>query len=155
MSFISRFNKTSQEDISFKEEIFKTKPYFQTTNNIAISVWPEFIDHKFNTAEEIYIWAYHVIIENKSNVAVQLVNRHWKIIDENGHIDEVSGEGVVGKKPTIDPYKSFQYTSGVHLTCPSGIMTGKYEMKKNNEEFFYAQIPSFSLDIPNVKNCLN
>jgi ApaG protein len=155
MTFASRFNQTSGEDIKLTEEILNLKPYYAITNNIAISVWPEFIDHKISRAENLYVWAYHVVIENKSPSKIQLLNRHWKIIDEKGNIQEVSGEGVIGQKPIINPNSSFQYTSGVHLNHPSGIMSGKYEMKRNDEEFFYVEIPRFSLDVPNVEFALN
>jgi len=155
MTFASRFNKVSSEDISLTEEILRLKPYCATTNNVCISVWPEFIDHKPGASESLYVWAYHVIIENKSQTPIQLINRFWKIIDEKGNVQEVSGEGVVGQKPTISPNSTFQYTSGTHLNYPSGIMSGKYEMKKNDEEFFDVEIPRFSLDIPNIKSALN
>ncbi|MBL6664755.1 MAG: Co2+/Mg2+ efflux protein ApaG [Rickettsiales bacterium] len=155
MTFASRFNQISGGSIKLTEEILSIKPYCAVTNNVSISVWPEFIDHKISSAENLYVWAYHIIIENKSPSKMQLMNRHWKIIDEKGLIQEISGEGVIGQKPIINPNSSFQYTSGVHLNHPSGIMSGKYEMKKNEEEFFYVEIPSFSLDIPNIKSSLH
>lgn len=152
MTFASRF---SNEDASLTEEILRIKPYYAITNNISVSVWPEFIDHKLSGAENMYVWAYHIIIENKSSSKVQLVNRHWKIIDEKGNVQKVSGEGVIGQKPFINPNSSFHYTSGIHLNHPSGIMSGKYEMKKEGEEYFYVEIPRFSLDIPNIQSSLN
>lgn len=155
MTFASRFSKIPSKDISLTQDMLGIKPYSATTDNICVSVWPEFIDHKLNSADDLYVWAYHVIIENKSSTPIQLINRRWKIIDEKGNIQEVSGEGVIGKKPTINPNSSFQYTSGTHLNYPSGIMSGTYEMKKNDEEFFDVEIPSFSLDIPNIKSSLN
>lgn len=155
MTFASRFNKISSEEISLTEEILRVKPYRATTHKICISVWPEFIDHKINSAENLYLWAYHVIIENKSPTAITLLNRHWKIMDEKGTTQEVSGEGVIGQKPTINPGSSFQYSSGTHLNYPSGIMSGKYEMQKDNGEIIEVEVPSFSLDIPNIQSVLN
>lgn len=86
---------------------------------------------------------------------MKLINRYWKIIDEKGIIQEVNGEGVVGEKPVILPNNSFQYESGVHLRHPSGIMTGYYQMQKNNGEIFDVKIPTFSLDVPSIKPVIN
>jgi len=130
------------------------KPYVNLDQGVSITVWPEYVDSRFNEVE-IYIWAYHVRIENKRKEPIKLINRHWNIIDEKGVIQEVSGEGVVGQTPKIMPNSSYQYTSGVHLNYPSGIMSGQYQMQKENGEIFEVIIPTFSLDIPNSKPILN
>jgi ApaG protein len=84
-----------------------------------------------------------------------LVNRHWRIIDEQGLTQEVDGEGVVGEQPQIISGNAFQYSSGVHLRHPSGIMSGHYQMQKENGEMFEAKIPAFSLDVPSIKTVIN
>lgn len=130
-------------------------PYVLTTNNIHITVRPEFVDSQFSGLGNLYVWLYHVRIENRGEESVKLINRYWKIIDEKGTIQEVNGEGVVGEQPTILPSNGFQYESGVHLRHPSGIMTGYYQMQKSNGEIFEVKIPTFSLDVPNAKSVIN
>lgn len=129
--------------------------YTSTTDGIQITVRSEFIDSQFSTIGNLYVWLYHVRIDNRSPETIKLINRYWKIIDEKGTVQEVNGEGVVGEQPTILANNSFQYESGVHLRHPSGIMTGHYQMQKNNGEVFDVKIPAFSLDVPNVKSVIN
>lgn len=144
-------NKIKAQTRSLKTDaiINRNRPYILQTSNIEISVWPEFIDGKNNIIGEIYIWAYHIRIKNNNSQSVRLLNRYWRIIDEQGNLQEVSGEGVVGEQPVIEANTSYQYSSGVHLLNPSGIMSGKYEMKMiNDDKNFEVQIPKFSLDCP-------
>jgi ApaG protein len=141
------------------------KPYAKTSENIKITVWPEFIDSKTTPLCDLYIWAYHIRIENKGTNKVKLLSRYWKIIDQNGEIQEVSGDGVLGEQPIINPQESYNYSSGVHLKNPSGIMSGSYNFKNiladnlfdNGNLFnkFKAEIPTFSLDVPSIKNIVN
>lgn len=130
-------------------------PYVSITNGIQITVRPEFIDSQFSAIGNLFVWIYHVRIDNRSLETIKLINRYWKIIDEKGIIQEVNGEGVVGDQPVILSNNSFQYESGVHLRHPSGIMTGHYQMQKDNGELFNVKIPTFSLDIPNTKSVIN
>lgn len=149
---LNKFLEISLPDISC--DIF-SNAYSYETNGVRIVVQPEFIDSQFSGVGNLFIWIYHVRIDNYSNSNIRLVNRYWKIIDEKGTVQEVSGEGVVGEKPYILANNSFQYESGVHLRFPSGIMTGHYQMQKDNGELFNVKIPTFSLDVPNVKSVIN
>lgn len=130
-------------------------PYTSNTENIQITVRPEFVDSQFSSLGNLYVWIYHVRIDNHSSDNVKLTNRYWKIIDEKGSVQEVNGEGVVGEQPTILSNNSFQYESGVHLRHPSGIMMGHYQMQKSDGTSFNAKIPTFSLDVPNTKTVIN
>jgi len=131
------------------------KPYVSSTNDIHITVWPEYLDSKSSVIGDLFIWAYHIRIDNKSLENIKLVNRYWRITDEKGIVQEVNGEGVVGEKPLISPNSFFEYSSGVHLRYPSGIMSGHYQMQKTNGEVFDLTIPTFSLDVPNIKAVVN
>ena len=62
---------------------------------------------------------------------------------------------MVGETPLMLPNGVFEYSSGVHLRYHSGIMTGYYQMQKNNGEIFNVKIPSFSLDVPSIKEKVN
>lgn len=155
MTRLSKSNRPIEEKFLDTSKAVMTKPYVAITNDIHITVWPEFIDSKSSVIGDLYIWAYHVRIDNKSSENVKLVSRYWRIIDEKGIVQEVNGEGVVGEQPLIAPNASYQYSSGVHLRYPSGIMTGQYQMRKDNGETFDAKIPTFSLDVPSQKSVIN
>ena len=149
---LSKLNKLSEASL----ENFSGKPYSTITNDVQITVWPEFIDSKSNAAGDLFIWAYHIRVDNRRAESIQLTSRYWRIIDEKGAVQEVNGEGVVGEQPIIAPNGSYQYSSGVHLRYPSGIMTGKYHMKKIvSGEMFEVEIPTFSLDVPNLNNAIH
>ncbi len=129
--------------------------YKANTDGVEVIIRPEYVDSQINKSGNFYIWAYHVEIDNKSNETLQLVNRYWKIIDEVGGIQEISGLGAVGEQPILAPNTFFKYSSGVHLRYPSGIMSGYYGMKKPNGEIINIEIPAFSLDVPTIPSIVN
>ena len=144
------------EEFLIAPELLQEKPYVATTRNIEVSVWPEFIYNKTSQSGELFIWAYQIRIKNKSSETIKLLSRYWRTIDECGNIQEVEGEGVVGVKPIITTNNTYQYSSGIHLKYPSGIMSGKYYIENtSNKEIFEIKIPNFSLDIPSSKTILN
>ena len=122
--------------------------YEQTTQSIRIAVTPIFLEEQSSPQEDRYVWAYRIRIENLGAQTVQLLNRHWKITDAQGHMQEVHGAGVVGEQPVLRPGESYEYTSGAPLPTPSGMMVGSYEMVGEQGERFTVAIPAFSLDSP-------
>jgi ApaG protein len=152
---MNRLSKSNKFD-ELLDSSFAGKSYSAVTSDVYITVWPEFVDSKSSIIGDLFVWAYHVRIENKRNETIQLTKRYWRIIDEKGDVQEVNGEGVVGEQPIIAPGNSYQYSSGVHLRNPSGIMGGKYFMKKvGSDEILEVKIPTFSLDVPNLLNVVN
>jgi ApaG protein len=129
--------------------------YSETTRSIKITVRPFYLEQHSSPADNHYVWAYHVRIENCGSEIVQLRNRHWRITDGFGRQQEVRGPGVVGEQPVLNPGESFEYTSSCPLATPSGFMVGDYEMETRNGENFLVQIPAFSLDTPQQSVRLN
>ena len=129
--------------------------YSATTKAIRVSVKPIFLDDQSTPAEDYYVWAYQVTIENTGGETVQLLNRHWRITDAHGRMQEVKGEGVVGEQPRLGPGELFEYTSGTPLNTPSGLMMGSYEMEDEQGQRFDIDIPAFSLDSPYQARQLN
>ena len=129
--------------------------YSATTKAIRVSVKPIFLDDQSTPSEDYYVWAYQVTIENTGGETVQLLNRHWRITDAHGRMQEVKGEGVVGEQPRLRPGELFEYTSGTPLTTPSGLMMGSYEMEGEGGQRFDIDIPAFSLDSPYQARQLN
>ena len=129
--------------------------YSATTQAIRVTVKPIYLEDQSSPGENHYVWAYQVEIKNLGDRVVQLLNRHWRITDSMGRVQEVRGAGVVGEQPTLGPGESFQYTSGTPLTTPSGIMVGTYEMESESGERFDVAVPAFSLDSPHQPVQLN
>jgi ApaG protein len=129
--------------------------YHETTQSIRVTVKPLYLEDQSSPAENHFVWAYQVRIENVGGETVQLINRHWQITDSMGRTQEVRGAGVVGEQPTLAPGESFEYTSGTPLSTPSGIMVGTYEMEASGGRRFNVAIPAFSLDSPHQPIQLN
>ncbi len=126
----------------------QAQTYELETNGVIVRVTPRFLDAESSPQEHRYVWAYAIEIENLNDHPVQLLARNWKISDRNGGLQEVEGEGVVGQTPTIEPGKTFQYSSGAPLTAPSGIMRGQFTFSNGCGEDMFVDIPAFSLDSP-------
>ena len=129
--------------------------YSEITRSIKVEVKPYYLEDQSSPAENRYVWAYHVRIENQGGETVQLRRRHWQITDAMGRLQEVRGPGVVGEQPVLAPGQSFEYTSGTPLATSSGIMVGSYEMETPNGECFAVAVPAFSLDSPHEPRRLN
>ncbi len=96
-----------------------------------------------------FLWSYEIVIDNRSEEIVQLLNRHWRITDMTGKVEEIRGPGVVGLQPVIKPGKQFVYNSFCQLITPQGTMEGHYEMQTTlGEVRFLAAIPKFILTSP-------
>ncbi len=126
-----------------------------TTHDVSVTVMPVYIDERSNPAASQYFWAYRVVIENNSDQTLQLLTRYWNITDSNGHVEEVSGDGVIGEQPTLKAGENFSYTSGCPLRTPSGIMVGYYMMQNEFREMIKVDIPAFPLDLPDLSPVVN
>jgi ApaG protein len=97
-----------------------------------------------------YVFAYTITIENLGDLPARLLSRHWVITDANGKVQEVTGDGVVGEQPHLNPGETFRYSSGAVLETPVGAMQGSYRMEADNGTNFDAPIPPFTLAVPGV-----
>ena len=123
-----------------------------TTDGIRVTVKPAFWAERSQPAQGQFAFTYTVEISNVGDVAAQLKSRHWVITDGNGHVEEVRGEGVVGKQPRLEPGQSFEYTSWAMLRTPYGSMRGVYFMQREGGVSFEAKIAEFALTMPNSLN---
>ena len=117
-------------------------------NKILVEVQPRYIAEQSKPSEHKYAFAYTIKISNIGTTAAKLLSRHWLITDSNGKIEEVRGEGVIGKKPHLKPGEAFIYTSGALIATAVGVMEGKYTMLSDTGENFDTPIPQFTLSIP-------
>lgn len=119
--------------------------YIATTEHITITVRPVYLDGQSNPIEHKYVFAYYVRIENKGVEDVQLLRRHWLINHGGFRVEEVEGEGVVGKQPVIPPGGAHEYNSFSILETLEGWMEGTYLMRRGESEYFRVTIPKFTL----------
>lgn len=120
-----------------------------TTNGIKISVETFYQQNSSEPREGKFIFAYRISIENKSTKTVQLLRRHWIIMDSTGSGREVEGEGVIGKQPILKPGETHQYASWCNLNSDIGKMYGTFLMlNKDANKEFRVTIPEFKLSPP-------
>ncbi len=119
-------------------------------HKIEVQVQPAYIEEQSDPTNDYYAFAYTVTIKNAGITPVRLVTRHWIITDGDGNVQEVKGDGVIGKQPHLNPGEGFQYTSGTFMNTPFGTMHGSYQMIADNGELFDATIPPFALTTPNI-----
>ena len=120
------------------------------TNHIEIDVETTYLSSESKPEENKYYFLYTVLIKNNGDKRTKLLSRHWVIKDDNGKIQDVKGEGVIGEQPEIKPGEEFQYTSGTMIETSFGTMKGSYHMIDDEDNYFDAVIPEFILSIPRV-----
>ncbi len=117
---------------------------------ISVDVATDYVVDQSEPEVGRYVFAYTITIANRGTVAARLLSRHWVITDANGKVQEVSGDGVVGEQPYLNPGEKFRYSSGAVLETPVGAMQGRYRMEADNGKSFDAPIPPFTLAVPGV-----
>lgn len=119
-------------------------------NKINVEVIPAYLAEQSDPANDHYVFSYTVTIRNDGIQPARLLTRHWVITDGDGQIQEVHGEGVIGEQPHLSPGENFIYTSGTFMNTPVGTMHGSYQMITDSGVKFDADIPNFTLAIPNI-----
>ena len=121
----------------------------QVTEGVSVTVETFYQPNQSNPVNSEFLFAYRITIENLSTMPVQLISRHWHIVDSNGTEREVEGEGVVGQQPIIQPGENYQYVSAANLRSDIGKMYGTYQMiNLYNKKTFDVSIPEFQLVAP-------
>ena len=123
-------------------------PHESETRGITVRVAVSYLAEQSAPASGRWFWSYHIRLENKGAKSVQLLSRHWRILDGRGTLHEVRGEGVVGEMPLIAPGASFDYVSGCPLGTATGSMEGSYRLVDEDGEAFDVAIPRFPLSGP-------
>lgn len=125
----------------------------QITRGIKISVLTHFEGTFFKNHKIHFAFSYEITIENHSKDSVQLISRHWDILDALNYPECVDGEGVVGKKPVLKPGEQHTYNSGCLLSSPYGAMKGYFNMINfTTTRNFKVFVPSFKLCAPFAMN---
>ncbi|TFW32012.1 Co2+/Mg2+ efflux protein ApaG [Massilia horti] len=116
--------------------------------DFAVTVRTQYLPEQSNPDRTTFVFTYTITIQNTGTVPTQLIARHWVITDANNHTEEVSGLGVVGHQPLLQPGEQFEYTSGTQLATPQGSMRGEYFCVAEDGHRFEVPIPEFVLSLP-------
>ena len=120
-------------------------PYIATTDDITVTVRPVYLDSQSDFFEKRFVFGYFIRIENRGGAEVQLLRRYWRIEEYGGRVQEVEGQGVIGKQPLIAPGAEHTYSSYSILATFEGAMEGYYTMERPDGERFRVVIPRFNL----------
>jgi ApaG protein len=115
------------------------------TEDIRVEVMSSYSPENSRPLEGEWVFQYTVRITNQGAGTVQLLRRHWVITDAANQVEEVKGEGVVGKQPVLSPGESFKYSSWCPLKTSAGMMHGTYEMARTDGRRFDIEVAPFAL----------
>lgn len=116
------------------------------TENIKVSIKARYEEVYSDPDRDKYAFSYDVEIVNDSPYAIQLLSRHWVILDTNLEKREVKGEGVVGETPVMQPGESHRYQSWCPLSTDIGVMYGFYNfIRLSDRHEFKVRIPLFQM----------
>lgn len=127
--------------------------YHKTTCDIHITVDVSYL--RYRQVNEIgqFHHLYHITIGNDGKDAVQLLRRHWKVMELPITLEEYKGDGVLGEQPVIQPGDSYSYYSYAGIKATIGKMWGTYVMENQlTHEQFTVEIPEFNLIVPWLMN---
>ncbi|UJP64494.1 Co2+/Mg2+ efflux protein ApaG [Mongoliitalea daihaiensis] len=117
-----------------------------TTEGVQVTVETTYQADFSNPQQHHFVFTYKVTIENKSDSTVKLLKRHWEIHDAGDQLKIVQGDGVVGRKPTLEPGQLHEYVSGCNLKSGLGKMSGTYLMEViKTGKLIEVEIPEFQL----------
>jgi ApaG protein len=115
------------------------------TRNIRVEVLSRYSPEHSQPLNDEWMFQYTVRITNQSEETVQLISRHWVIVDGLDRMREVKGPGVVGEQPVLAPGESYKYSSWCPLKTPTGTMRGTYQMVGSDGGQFDIEIAPFAL----------
>jgi ApaG protein len=130
----------------------KDETISQKSSDIKVTVKTLYLQRESESTADRYVFVYFINIQNNGSSRVRLLTRHWFITDANGSVEEVTGEGVVGEQPYIQPSEFYEYNSFTILRTPVGSMEGTYRFVNDDGHLFDAPIPVFGLAIPRILN---
>ena len=67
-------------------------PDVAVTGELTVRVAVSYLAEQSAPKQGRWFWSYHIRIENGGERAVQLMERYWKIVDQQGNVHEVRGQ---------------------------------------------------------------
>lgn len=105
------------------------------TRGVRVETHPVYMRQQADPDGLKHVFGYRVIVSNQSDQTVQILARHWAIIDADGDRRDVEGQGVVGQQPILEPGESFEYASFCPLPTRWGTMEGCYLVQGETSQF--------------------
>ncbi|MCE2880792.1 MAG: Co2+/Mg2+ efflux protein ApaG [Planctomycetaceae bacterium] len=103
------------------------------TEDVRVTVRPEFMPLQSSVGEGRYLFAYHVRMVNNGASRMRLASRFWRIVDADGEARVTEGPGVVGQHPELGPGDSFEYSSFCPLGTAWGTMEGHFLFEREGK----------------------
>lgn len=97
--------------------------------------------------ERPYPFVYFITIHNDSDRSVTLRKRKWVVTDMFGDKIVVEGDGIVGKKPRLEPGDRFEYNS-YHIIGTDSVAEGSYHGEDEDGRRIFVKIPPFQMRVP-------
>lgn len=95
-----------------------------------------------------HCFAYFISIHNDTEVAVTIKGRKWVVRNEQGDVDVVEGDGVVGQFPTVAPGEKYSYDSFHVLKTAAAVAEGSYLGVDGLGRRVLVRIPRFRMVAP-------
>jgi len=121
----------------------------ENTTRVDVKVNVTFMPEESDAMLNHWVYGYKITLHNTGTVAARLLTRHWIVTDGNERVQEIHGEGVVGRQPYLRPDATFQYQSRVAIETEVGSMRGSFQMITDEGEQFDAPVAPFTLAPPN------
>lgn len=118
---------------------------------ISVNAITKYMQSRSDPESDQYAFGYAITISNEGDTPVRLMRRHWLVKSDNGNIQEVKGEGVVGEQPYLPPGKSFKYSSWVMLQTPTGHMEGRYLFITDDGSQSWEEVTPFFFEVPGTR----
>ncbi|XP_033629570.1 F-box only protein 3-like [Asterias rubens] len=121
------------------------------TDDVKVTVATTFVPELSETLNRPKrMFSYHITMEMDKDVhkkkTCQLLTRHWEVIDGNGKVETVVGDGVIGAFPIIKPGTKYSWTSCTTFDTVSGSMGGHFSMVNlQTQEIFEVKCPTFHM----------
>lgn len=122
----------------------------KTVKDIVVTAEVTYLPQESNVDKQQYVFGYTMSIKNQGVQPATLMRRHWVVTGDTGVVQTVSGDGVVGECPCIEPGEEHQYTSFSMLNSPVNSMHGHYEFELDDGEMVKAEIDAFGLSVPGM-----
>lgn len=124
-----------------------------TTEGVRVGANAFYLPDESTPQDNEFVFGYRIVILNDSDKTVTLLDRHWDLIDGQGELREVDGQGVVGQRPRLAPGEAFKYQSFAVLPTPWGTMEGHYTFRReDNSSHFKVSIGRFYLTHKSVQH---
>jgi ApaG protein len=94
-----------------------------------------------------YPFAYHLSIQNESQLTVKLFGRKWILEEEDGPVVVVEGDGIVGQFPTLRTGEVFSYNS-YHTIAGACSVSGAFFGTTESGAPVAVKVPRFEIEPP-------